>query len=142
MKFLGRTWASGRFGVITITILALVILFTPTVFTGSAGATGPRPKRPHSKTQLRKGPPMLPFGKSKPLHPVINPPKPVTILPHSAIKAALSAGCTAINVDLKVLLIDRWHRGGFTGNYAGIRLSGDTLHALPCSKNPQRADPG
>src|SRR5579883_2609752 len=105
MKFLGRTWASGRFGVITITILALVILFTPTVFTGSAGATGPRPKRPHSKTQLRKGPPMLPFGKSKPLHPVINPPKPVTILPHSAIKAALSAGCTAINVDLKVLLI-------------------------------------
>ncbi|HZO71723.1 MAG TPA: hypothetical protein VFB60_05930 [Ktedonobacteraceae bacterium] len=48
---------------------------------------------------------MLPFGKSKPLHPVINPPKPVTILPHSAIKAALPAGCTAINIDLKVLII-------------------------------------
>ncbi|HEU5226820.1 MAG TPA: hypothetical protein VFU49_03330 [Ktedonobacteraceae bacterium] len=49
---------------------------------------------------------MLPFGKSKPLHPVINPPKPVTILPQSPTKvAALPAGCTAVTIDLKVLII-------------------------------------
>jgi len=49
---------------------------------------------------------MLPFGKSKPLHPVVNPPKLVTILPHASVKAAaLPAGCTAVNIDLKVLVI-------------------------------------
>src|SRR5437660_6307933 len=105
MKFLGRMWASGRFGVITITILALVMLFAPTVVTGSAGAAGPYPKGPYGRTQLRKGPPILSFGKSKPLHPVVNPPKPVAILPRVPIKAALPAGCTAVNIDLKVLVI-------------------------------------
>ncbi len=54
---------------------------------------------------------MLPFGKSKPLHQVINPPKQVTILPHKALAQATAsavkatATCTPPTLDLKVLVI-------------------------------------